>query len=267
MATGAFLDSIDEPGSLKEFKYKVMKVINWMTDHSDNLHIRCNLLRSRFKSWVSLSFLPLLNASVHVFDYIKDGWMANYLFRRLIFIDPRCYLLHGLVYVYGASIGVAGVLMGFVFQTDSALLGFDPATNWYCIASVRFLFLILAPFLPIIVIMKAVELKGKKKDLEAMYREISIDATAKWERMREQEVMEALSDLKMVECSTEAVVQFILLLIFHFASVLLPSTSGLGLHHDNIYDWTFLVLLISRNYRDYEQGNSQCNGHPEERTA
>ena len=120
--------------------------------------------------------------------------------------------------------------------------------------------------------MKAIELKGKKEELEAMYRDISIDATAKWERIREldeeeQEVMEALSDLKMVECSTEAVVQFILLLIFHFASVLLPSTSGLGLHHDNIYDWTFLVLLISRNYRDYEQGNSQCNGHPEERTA
>ena len=55
--------------------------------------------------------------------------------------------------------------------------------------------------------------------------------------------MEALSDLKMVECSTEAVVQFLLLVIFTFASVLLPTTSGLGLlKENNIYEWTFLVF-------------------------
>ena len=247
--TAAFLDSIDEPGCLKKFKYKVAKVINWMTDHPENVDTMWAKLKSSVKSWVSLSFLPLLNITMHVFDYIKDGWMFNYLFRRLGFINPRCNLLHGLVYAYGASIGVAGVLMGFVVQTDSALLGFDPSTNWCCIAFVRLLLFILTPFLPIIVIMKAVELKGKKKeDLEAMYRDISIDATAKWERIREldeeeQEVMEALSDLKMVECSTEAIVQFLLLVIFTFASVLLPTTSGLGLlKENNIYEWTFLVF-------------------------
>ena len=188
------------------------------------------------------------NLTMHVLDYIKDGWMANYLFRRLGFINSRCNLLSGLVYVYGASIGVAGVLMAFVFQTDSALLGFDSSTNWCCIAFVRCLLFVLAPFLPIIVIMKAVELKRKKEVLEAMYRDISTDATAKWERSREldeeeQDVVEALSDLKMVVCSTEAVVQFLLLVIFTFASVLLPSTSGLGLlKDDNSYDWTFLVF-------------------------
>ena len=126
-------------------------------------------------------------------------------------------------------------LMGLVFQTDSALLGSDNSTNWCCNVFIRFLLFILAPFLPIIVIMKAIELKGKKEELEAMYRDISIDATAKWERIREvdedeQEVIEALSDLKMVECSTEAVVQFLLLIIFTFASVLLPTTSGLTIH-------------------------------------
>ena len=55
--------------------------------------------------------------------------------------------------------------------------------------------------------------------------------------------MEALSDLKMVECSTEAVVQFLLLVIFTFASVLLPTTSGLGLlKENNSFEWTFLVF-------------------------
>ena len=246
--TAAFLDSIGQPGCLKRFKYKVTKAINWMTDHPENLNIRCNLLRSRFKSWVSLSFLPLLSVTLYVFDYIKDTWMANYLFRRLSFINHRCNLLHGLVYVYGASIGVAGLLMGFVFQTDSALIGFDSSTNWCYIVSLRILLLILTPFLPIVVIMKAVELKQKKEELEAMYRDISKDATAHWERTREldeekKEVLEALSDLKMVECSTEAVVQFLLLVIFTFASVLLPRTSGLGLLKDNsTYEWTFLVF-------------------------
>ena len=196
--TAAFLDSIDEPGCLKKFKYKMMKVINRMTDHPENLHMRYNLT-SGFKSWVKRSFLPLLNITMHVFDYIKDGWMANYLFRRLVFINPRCYLLYGLVYMYGASIGFAGFLMGLVFQTDSALLASDNSTNWCCNVFIRFLLFILAPFLPIIVIMKAIELKGKKEELEAMYRDISIDATAKWERIREvdedeQEVIEALSE-------------------------------------------------------------------------
>ena len=247
-ATAAFLDSIDEPGCLKRFKYKMMRVINWLTDNPENLQGRCNLVRSRFKSWVSLSSLPLLSVTLHVLDYIKDGWMANYLFRRLGFINSRCNLLSGLVYVYGASIGVAGVLMAFVFQTESSLLGFDSSMNWCCIAFVRCLLFVLAPFLPIIVIMKAVELKGKKEVLEAMYRDISTDATAKWERLREldeeeQDVVEALSDLKMVVCSTEAVVQFLLLVIFTFASVLLPSTSGIGLLKDNnSYEWTFLVF-------------------------
>ena len=246
--TAAFLKSIDEPGCWKRFKYKVKKVINWMTDHPDNLHKRCNLFRSRFKTWLSLSFFPLLSVTLYVFDYIKDCWMANYLFRRIGFINHRCNLLYGLVYVYGASIGVAGLLMGFVFQTDSALLGFDPSSNWFCIFAVRLLLFILTPFLPIMVIMKAVELTGKKEDLKAQFRDLTIEATSNWERIREvdeekKEVMEALSDLKMVECSTEAVVQLLLLLVFTFASVLLPTTSGLGLlKDDNIYEWTFLTL-------------------------
>ena len=247
-ATSAFLDSINEPGCWKRFKYKVTKVINWFTDPPENIDTMWGMLKSRIKTWVSLSFIPLLSVTRFVFDYIKDAWMAYYLFRRLGFINPRCNLLNGLVYVYGTSIAVAGVLMGFVFQTDSALLGFDPSMNWCCIIFVRFSLFILTPFVPIIVIMKAVELKGKKEDLEAVYRDISIDATSHWERIREldeeeQEVAEALSDLKMVECSTEAVVQFVLLVIFTFASVLLPTTSGLGLLKDNSsFEWTFLAF-------------------------
>jgi len=174
--------------------------------------------------------------------------MFNYLLRRLGFINASCSILQVLVYVYGASIGVAGVLMGLVFQTDSALIGFDSSTHWGWIVSIRFLFLILTPLLPVLVIMKVVELKRKREDLETEYRMIPKDATSTWEKMREldedaQEVVEAFSDLKMVECTTEGIVQMILLAIFTFASVLLPSTSGLGLlKENNPYEWTFLIF-------------------------
>ena len=174
--------------------------------------------------------------------------MFNYLFRRLGFINSRCSLLHGLVYVYGASIGVAGVLMGLVFQTDSALIGFDPSTHWCCALSVRLLLFILTPLLPVVVILKIVELKRKREELETEYKKKARDVTPTWEKMREldedtQEVVEAFSDLKMVETSTEAVVQAVLLAIFTFASVLLPNTSGIGLLKENsFFEWAFLAF-------------------------
>ena len=70
--TSAFLDSIDESGCLNRVVFKAKQVINRMTGY---------LLRFKVKTWVSQSFLPLLNVTMYVFDYIKDGWMFNYLFR------------------------------------------------------------------------------------------------------------------------------------------------------------------------------------------
>ena len=179
---------------------------------------------------------------------VKDSWMFGYLLRRLGFINPRCNLLQGLVYVYGASIGVAGVLMGVVFQTNSALISFDSSTHWGCILCIRVLFFLLTPFLAVVAIMKVISLKQKKEELETEYKKIPENATATWKKIwelekEEEDVVEAFSDLKMVEASTEGIVQMLLLAIFTLASVLLPSTSGLGLlKENNIYEWTFLII-------------------------
>ena len=179
---------------------------------------------------------------------VKDSWMFGYLLRRLGFINPRCNLLQGLVYVYGASIGVAGVLMGVVFQTNSALISFDSSTHWGCILCIRVLFFLLTPFLAVVAIMKVISLKQKKEELETEYKKIPENATATWKKIwelekEEEDVVEAFSDLKMVEASTEGIVQMILLAIFTFASVLLPTTSGLGLLSQNTsYEWTFLAF-------------------------
>ena len=237
--TATFLDSIDEPGCLKWLKYKVVNII-----YQD----RWGRIKPHIKSWLRQGFLPLLSVTLYIFDYLKDTWMFNYLFSRLGFINSHCSLLKGLVYVYGFSIGVAGFLMGLVFQTDSALIGFDPSTQWCCALSIRLLLFILTPLLPVVVILKIVKLKRKREDLETEYKNIARDATTTWEKMRkldeeEQEAVEAFSDLKMVETSTEAVVQSILLVIFTFASVLLPNTSGIGLLKENsFFEWAFLAF-------------------------
>ena len=61
--------------------------------------------------------------------------------------------------------------------------------------------------------------------------------------------MQAYSDLKMVECSTEAVPQFFYLVIFTAASVLLPRTSGLGLvKEDSFQEWTFVAVSLLLTY-------------------
>ena len=97
-------------------------------------------------------------------------------------------------------------------------------------------------------------LTTSQSELEAEWRRTPEKATDKWEKYRELEeenleVMEAYSDMKMVECSTEAVPQFYFLVIFTIASVILPRTSGLGLLKDESgYSWAFLVFSLTMTY-------------------
>ena len=136
--------------------------------------------------------------------------------------------------------------MSFVIQINSGILDLD--------AKFRILFVICSPLVPVTIIVKAVTLAVSKSKLEVRWRRISKNAAAKWEKYRKLdeenlEVMEAYSDLKMVECSTEAIPQFYFLVIFTIASVLLPRTSGLGLLKDNSgYSWAFLVFSLTTTY-------------------
>ena len=63
-ATAAFLDSIDEPGTLKRLKYRVTKVID-----KDRWGMR---IKPHIKSWVRQGFLPLLGVTFYILDYTKD---------------------------------------------------------------------------------------------------------------------------------------------------------------------------------------------------
>ena len=175
------------------------------------------------------AILPLFSVFLYLLDYTKDTWFFVYLYNRLQFINDRCSLLRGLIYFYGVSIGVAALLMSIVFQINSGILGLKLD------AKLRILFFICSPVVPVTIIIKAVTLTTNQSELESEWRRTPEKATDKWEKYRELEeenleVMEAYSDMKMVECSTEAVPQFYFLVIFTVELALKIIALGFILH-------------------------------------
>ena len=120
------------------------------------------------------AILPLFFVFLYLLDYTKDTWFFVYLYNRLQFINDRCSLLRGLIYFYGVSIGVAALLMSFVFQVNAGILGFEK----FCI-----LFLIFSPVVPVTIIIKAVTLTTSQSELEAKWRRTPEMATDKWEKL------------------------------------------------------------------------------------
>ena len=192
---------------------------------------------------------PLLNVALYVFDYIKDSWFFLYLVYRLPFIYDRCSLLYGLIYVYGSSILVAGILMGITIQTDETI-----KTKYLKGIFSRILMALLTPLAPVFVIMEAILISGKKEKIIAEWKKNQSQSAKKWIQfkaldVKSSHVMQAYSDIKMVECSIEAVLQFGLLVIFTAVSIILPKTSGLGLiKDDNVKQWTYVALALLATY-------------------
>ena len=192
---------------------------------------------------------PLLNVALYVFDYIKDSWFFLYLVYRLPFIYERCSLLYGLIYVYGSSILVAGILMGITIQTDKYL-----KDKYLKGIFSRILMALLTPLAPVFVIMEAILVSGEKEEIIAEWKKNQSQSAKKWIQfkaldVKSSHVMQAYSDIKMVECSIEAVLQFGLLVIFTAVSIILPKTSGLGLiKDDNVKQWTYVALALLATY-------------------
>ena len=109
--------------------------------------------------------------------------------------------------------------------------------------------------MPIVVILKSVQLTVKKQEVKNEWKKKTPRVTTtKWEEFRNLDfkyrgVVEAYSDLKMAESSVESVVQFFLLLVFTLASVMLPRTSGFGLVKDDSPGTTvFLGISLLATY-------------------
>ena len=120
-ASAAFLDSIESPGRLTWFAFRVNQAINWISD----LPLKGNTKCGRGLVVVFHGILPLFSVFLYLLDYTKDIWFFVYLSKRLQFINDRCSLLRGLIYFYGVSIWVAALLMSIVFQINSGILNLD----------------------------------------------------------------------------------------------------------------------------------------------
>merc|ERR1711990_462310 len=104
-------------------------------------------------------------------------------------------------YVYGSSILVAGILMGITIQTDQTI-----APKYLKGIFSRILMALLTPLAPVFVIMEAILISRKKEKVIAEWKKNQSQSAKKWIQfkaldVKSSRVMQAYSDIKMVECS------------------------------------------------------------------
>ena len=178
----------------------------------------------RTKAVVTRGFMPLLKTYVYVLDYVKDFCLFIYLYHRLEFIPPELILLEYMIYAHGASILTSGMIMGFVVQTNDSLLNLGGITSTYKLVFLRCIILLCTPLMAVVIVLRAVNLKGQKNKLVDLWRKNKRMARATsvsgaWQSYRRLEdekkkLLEAFADLKMVECSLEAAPQLFFLIVF-----------------------------------------------------
>ena len=207
------------------------------------------------KSLMIYGLIPLLKTSSYKLDYVKDSFMFIFLCKRLPFISSQCALLSGLVYFQGFSILAAGFLSGIMIQTTNEIINFSLIRSWKRRWSLRFLVFVISPLVPVVLILKSVNLSLKKRRLEAKWRknrESSVPQVwLEYNRIdkKKKKLMSVFSSMKITEASMEAAPQLFFLVVFIFTSWLLPNLSGLGLlKEDNLYEWSFLVFSLLQTY-------------------
>ena len=252
-----FLDHLDTPGMLKELSYLHQRVTNWIIQlpakDSVNIFIK---LWAHIKAIIMKSFGPLLKSSSYILDIVKDIVLFVYLLDRRTFIDPKCIFLEDLIYFHGTSVVLSGVITGLVIQTSSSIINLSSIGSAPRVWLLRSIIFLSTPIMPVVVILEAISLGVKKKYIEADWaRNMEVSACQTWHMynkvdMEKKKVMLAYSDMKMVECSTEASPQIFLLLVFSSATVLWPKMSGLGLVKDpsSISSYAFLILSLVQTF-------------------
>ena len=223
-ASAIFLDSLDPPGCLKKMTFKVDKMMRKLSDppaqEPDTWYGR---LWSKVRTKVLHGFVPLLKTTSFIFDYIKDGFFFVYVVNKIALISSR--FIKGLVYFHGVSILTSGILMGLIAQFDNTLVNFDNLAYSNLLWPLRVVVFIATPVVPVVLILRALNLTTKKRRLESEWTRNQPSTTKlflkhnklDWEKRK---VMKALSNMKVVEVSTEGVPQlYILIVLILFATL------------------------------------------------
>ena len=161
--------------------------------------------------------------------------------------------IKGLISVQGLTILTSGVLMGLSVQFDSAIVNLDSFAYPKFVWLVRVVIFVATPVIPVVLILREVNLTTKKRGLEAEWvrkQELICKLYLKQSKLdrEKRKVMKALADMKMVEVSTEGVPQlFILIVLIIFSSPDFSCDFGLWENGDLIAI-TFLVLSLLQTY-------------------
>merc|ERR1719336_962379 len=165
-AAAIFLDSLEPPGCLKEAAFNVEKMMRKLFDppanDSDTWYGR---LWSKVKSTIVHGFVPLLKTTSFIFDYAKDCFFFAYVVNKIAYISSS--FIKGLVYFHGASKLISGVLMGLTIQFDSSIINLDSLAYPNLIWPLRVVIFIATPVVPVIVILRALNLTTRKRKLES----------------------------------------------------------------------------------------------------
>ena len=146
-----------------------------------------------------------------------------YVVNKIALISSR--FIKGLVYFHGVSILTSGILIGLIAQFDNTLVNFDNLAYSNLLWPLRVVVFIATPVVIVVVILRALNLTTKKRRLESEWTRNQPSTTKlflkhnklDWEKRK---VMKALSNMKVVEVSTEGVPQlYILIVLILFATL------------------------------------------------
>ena len=256
------------PGLLKKVAFKADKMLRKLFDppakEPDTWYGR---LWCKVRSKTIHGFLPLLKTTSFIFDYAKDTFFFVYVFYKRGYVKRN--FIKGLIIFNGATILTSGVFMGLTVQFDPAIVNFDTLANTNLACPPRLAIFIATPLVPVLVILQALSLTTRKRRLESEW--IREQATIckfylKHNKMTREKakVAKALSNMKVVEVSTEGVPQLYILLVLLVAG---SSDSCIGLIDSNdSRELTFFFSLCSANLRNDSHVNHRFNQHQDGRT-
>ena len=250
-ASAIFLDHLDPPGQLKKVAFKADKMARKLFDPpAQEPATWYGRLWCKVKSKIVHGFVPFLKTTSFIFDYSKDFFFFFYVFYKRVYIHSD--FIKGLIIFNGATILTSGVIMGLSVQFDSAIVNLDTLAYPNLVWPLRVGIFIATPLVPVVVILRALSLTTKKRKLESEWTKEQATISKlflKYNKLDREKakVTKALSDMKMIEVSTEGVPQLYILLVLLIFSIRSDNCFTLI---DNSDPWAipFLVLSVLQTY-------------------
>ena len=251
-ASAIFLDACNPPGCFKRVTFHSDKCLRWLSDPpQEEPGTWHGQLWSRAKAKTINGFLPFLKITLFIFDYVKDTFLFLYLFSKLAFI--RSLFIKYVIIFHGLTIVTSGVLMGLAIQFDNAVVKLDNFAFPNFVWLMRILIFVATPIVPVVIILRALNLTTEKRRLEAEWKRKQESICKLYLRhcrlgKEKRGVMKALADMKMVEVTTEGVPQlYSLIVLTIFSSD--PNNNCVGLwEEDDHVTIIFVVLSLIQTY-------------------